>query len=203
MSTLIERRRIEWDLTMKSSLAEAVISVLKEHGFTGLRMDRVASAADVAKGTLYNYFKNKDDLLVYVMDKKFELILPQLLEIRDSNMTPPDKIGSIIRELMKLLEDEQGLILAVADAEGLSLPVKNSANVKREVIVRIIAGIIEEGIQKRIFRKFDTIQVAKLIFAAIHAPFRIEINGEDNRRAINDEVSDCVNLFLSGLMSTD
>lgn len=203
MSTIIERRRIDWDLTMKSAISEAVISVLKEYGFEGLKIARVANAAGVSKGTLYNYFKNKDDLLLYVMDMKFKLIHPKFFEIRDNSMTPPDKIERIIRELLIFFGDERGLILVVADAEGLSLPVKNSASAKSEALITIIAEIIEEGSKKGFFRQFDPIQVAKLIFGAINASIRIEISGEDNRKVTNDEVSDCIKFFFSGLVSTD
>jgi AcrR family transcriptional regulator len=200
MSTLIERRKVEWDLTMKSSISEAALAVLNKYGFAGLKMARVADAADVAKGTLYNYFKNKDELLVYVMDMKFEAIYRSFLQIRDSRVSPPKKIEAIIREMLTFLEGERSLVLVIIDAEGLSLRVKNMANNKREEVIRIIAAIIEEGTKEGFFKKFDAIQMAKLIFGAIHAAFRIKIDREDKERTIDDEVSDCTNLFFSGII---
>ena len=200
MSTLIERRKVEWDLTMKSSISEAAIDVMNEYGFAGLKMARVADAADVAKGTLYNYFKNKDELLVYVMEMKFEVLFRSFLQIRDSRVTPPEKIEAIIREALTFMEGERSLVLIVIDAEGLSLPVKNKANAKREEVIRIIAAIIEEGTKEGFFKQFDAIQMAKLIFGAIHASFRIKIGKEDKARTIDDEVSDFTNLFFSGLI---
>jgi AcrR family transcriptional regulator len=203
MSTLIERRKVEWDLTMKSSISEAAIAVLNEYGFAGLKMARVADAAGVAKGTLYNYFKNKDELLVYVMDMKFEAIFRSFLQVRDSKLIPPKKIEAIIREALTFLEGERSLVLVVIDAEGLSLPVKDKANGKREEVIRIIAAIIEEGIKGGFFKKFDAVQIAKLIFGAIHASFRINFDREDKERTINERVYDCIELFFSGLIIKD
>ena len=71
MPTLAKKRKTEWDIMMKNAIFEATMAVLSEHGFEGLRMDRVAKAAEVSTGTLYNYFKNKDELLLHVMDSLF------------------------------------------------------------------------------------------------------------------------------------
>ncbi len=203
MGALIERRKSEWDSMMKSAISEAAISVLNEYGFDGLRMDRVANAAEVAKGTLYNYFRNKDELLINVIDMKFASIHQALLEIYDNKMSPPDKMEEIIRALLTFLEDERGLVLVVIDAEGLSVSVKDSATVKREIVIKLIAGIIEAGIEKGYFRKFDAIQAAKLIHGAIHASFQIKIRSKDDHRSDEESVSDLIKLFFSGLLSKE
>ena len=44
------------------------MAVLRKYGVEGLRMDRVARAAEVAIGTLYNYVKDKDALIFNVVD---------------------------------------------------------------------------------------------------------------------------------------
>ena len=41
---------------MKEAIFEAATSVLCAHGVSGMTMDRVAAAAGLAKGSLYNYF---------------------------------------------------------------------------------------------------------------------------------------------------
>lgn len=203
MSTLIERRRAEWDSMMKSSISEAAVSVLNEYGFEGLRMDRVADAAEVAKGTLYNYFKNKDELVLNVMEMKFEPLHREFLKIQNSDDSPPDKIQDIIRFLLSFLEDEKALLVVITAAEGVSLPVRNSADAKREVVIKIIAGIIEEGTKKGFFKKWNAIQAAKLIYGAIHASFYIKIRGEDELRPYKGNPSDFIDLFFSGLLSND
>ena len=81
MPTLAKKRKTEWDVMMKNAIFEATMAVLGEHGFEGLRMDRVAKAAEVSTGTLYNYFKNKDELLLHVLDTRFEPILQEFLKI--------------------------------------------------------------------------------------------------------------------------
>jgi AcrR family transcriptional regulator len=201
MGTLIERRKAKWDSTMKNSISEAAVSLLNEYGFDGLTMDRVAKAAELAKGTLYNYFKNKDELVINLIEMRFEPIHQELLKIQNSDSSPPDKIKNIIRALLSFFEDESALMVIITTTEGLSLAVKNSADAKREIGLKIIARIIEEGFKKGFFRKFNGIQVAKMIFGAIHASFYIKNTGEDDLRLYKGNDSEIIELFFKGLMS--
>ena len=57
---------------MKEALHQAVVKILAEDGPQGLTMDRVTQEAGISKGTLYNYFKDKQELLQYVVQSSFE-----------------------------------------------------------------------------------------------------------------------------------
>jgi AcrR family transcriptional regulator len=52
----------------RDAILEAAAEVLAEHGYVGTRMQEVASRAGLAIGTLYNYFTNKDELTLSLMD---------------------------------------------------------------------------------------------------------------------------------------
>ena len=203
MDTLIESRKAKWNSMIKRSISEATISVFREYGFDGLNMKRVATTAEVASGTLYNYFKNKDELLLHVVDMKFESIHQELLRIQNADISPPVKIEYIIKSLLTFIADERGLVIVVIDYGGLSLPVRNSVNAKREIAIRIIAEIIEEGIENGFFKKFDAIQVAKSIYGTIYAASQITIGKKDGLRTIEETVANILNLIFSGLYLTD
>jgi len=57
-----ERKKVLEAFTRKDILDSAV-GLLTRNGIQGLTMDRVAAEAGVAKGTLYVYFKNKEEIL--------------------------------------------------------------------------------------------------------------------------------------------
>jgi len=48
-------------------ILEAAAGLFREHGYEAVRMDAIASAADVSIGTIYNYYQNKGDLLVAIV----------------------------------------------------------------------------------------------------------------------------------------
>lgn len=201
MNKLAKRRKTEWDQMMKRSIYEATMTVLNENGFDGLRMDRVAKAAEVATGTLYNYFRDKDELLLHVIDTRFVPIRQRFSEIRDSQGTPPEKLEDIVRAHLNFVEEYRSLVIVITTAEGLSLAVKKGANAKRETVRRIYAEIIDQGIDQGLFRPFDSMLAARLILGAVNGLVEAIIANSVETMGFEKNVSECINLFFSGLLA--
>ena len=66
MSKLLDMRKSVTDKLMRDAICEAGKVALAEVGFSALTMERVAEAAGVSKGTLYNYFRDKDALALEI-----------------------------------------------------------------------------------------------------------------------------------------
>ena len=199
MPTLAKKRKTEWDLMMKNAIFEATMAVLGEHGFEGLRMDRVAKAAEVSTGTLYNYFKNKDELLLHVLDTRFEPILQEFLKIIKSNVSPPEKLEAFVREFLMSMQHHRSLVIIIISAEGRSLPIKEGSNEKHRIVHTIIADILKEGIGQGIFRSFDTTRTAQLIFGAMRGLVQSRIDADNEPLIVESDISECMDLFFSGL----
>src|SRR6266481_3395450 len=58
-------------------ILDAAIEVIATHGFFHSRVSEIASRAGVADGTIYLYFKNKDELLMAAIDSAFHRFLPR------------------------------------------------------------------------------------------------------------------------------
>ena len=56
-------------------ILEAAAELFREHGYEAVKMDAIASAADVSIGTIYNYYQNKGDLLVAIVAMEVNEVL--------------------------------------------------------------------------------------------------------------------------------
>ena len=54
----------------KRAILEATLAVLRERGLSGLKMEEVARRAEVGKGTIYLYFRDKRDLLKALVEER-------------------------------------------------------------------------------------------------------------------------------------
>jgi AcrR family transcriptional regulator len=59
-------KRIE---RIRGEIMDAAIEVISKKGFKGSSTKEIAERADMAEGTLYNYFKNKDDILMSITER--------------------------------------------------------------------------------------------------------------------------------------
>jgi AcrR family transcriptional regulator len=62
MPRLSRTRKQLLNAMMNDAIFDAAVAVLAEHGFKGMTMDRVAAAANLAKGSLYGYVESKPKL---------------------------------------------------------------------------------------------------------------------------------------------
>ncbi|MBU1056460.1 MAG: TetR/AcrR family transcriptional regulator [Proteobacteria bacterium] len=199
MAKLAETRKAEWDLVMKNAIYEATVAVLNQHGFDGLRMDRVAKKAEVATGTLYNYFKNKAELLRHVIDTRFKPINHDFLEILKSAISPEEKLRNFVRIFLNSIKKYRSLMIIVTTAESLSLPIKAAVDEKREIGQKLLADVIKEGIAQGKFRHVNPMQTARLIFGALYGIIQPMLDTNEEIRNDDSDLSDCMTFFSSGL----
>jgi AcrR family transcriptional regulator len=64
-------------------LVNTAWELFEKHGYAAVTMEQIAAAADVAKGTLYNHFAEKDALLVHYFHRALRQRLPELEMLLD------------------------------------------------------------------------------------------------------------------------
>jgi AcrR family transcriptional regulator len=69
----------------KERIAEAAMRLFAQNGYADTTIEAIATASGVAKGLVYNYFENKEELLFYVFTGAFEHV-----EERFSSMVPSE-----------------------------------------------------------------------------------------------------------------
>lgn len=62
----------------RNHILNAAIEVISEQGFQRTTIKQIAARAEVSDGTIYNYFKNKDDILFAIMTRMGEAELSDL-----------------------------------------------------------------------------------------------------------------------------
>jgi TetR/AcrR family transcriptional regulator of autoinduction and epiphytic fitness len=116
----------------RDAIVQAAIGEFREHGFNGTSMDRVATAADVSKRTVYNHFPSKEAL--------FEAILGHLWDRSQSATDLPydaarplrSQLLALLEQKMQLLGDASFIDLSrVAMAEIMHTPERAQAMVAR------------------------------------------------------------------------
>jgi AcrR family transcriptional regulator len=63
----VESRRDRKKTMTRRRIVETGIRLFAEHGIEAVTVDQIAAAADIGKGTIYNYFQTKEDIVVAFM----------------------------------------------------------------------------------------------------------------------------------------
>lgn len=83
----------------RQEIVDAARSLFLDVGYESISMKSIASAAGVASNTIYWYFKDKDELLVAVLDTEFERGLLQFLNSTATDST--DRLLMVVNQLQQ------------------------------------------------------------------------------------------------------
>ncbi|HEX5731416.1 MAG TPA: TetR/AcrR family transcriptional regulator [Blastocatellia bacterium] len=151
------------------TILRAAIKVFARGGFFNSKVADVAREAGVADGTVYLYFKNKDDILVsifnHVMDEALALGRARLSEIDH----PLEKLkGIVFAHLNRFGNDRDLAIVFQVELRSSSKFMEQFSATKVTEYLDLIRSVIEEGKAKRVFRRgLNTTIAAKVLFGAL------------------------------------
>ncbi|HJQ68126.1 MAG TPA: TetR/AcrR family transcriptional regulator [Blastocatellia bacterium] len=151
------------------TILRAAIKVFARGGFFNSKVADVAREAGVADGTVYLYFKNKDDILVsifnYVMDDALASGRARLLEIDH----PLEKLkGIVYAHLNRFGNDRDLAVVFQVELRSSTKFMEQFSATKVTEYLDLIRSVIEEGKAKRVFRRgLNTTIAAKVLFGAL------------------------------------
>ncbi len=162
--------------------------VIEEKGFYNTRMDDIASLAGVAKGTLYLYFKSKDDLFSKLMEREYNKVVSGLLQVAHSKDDVISKIDGVIEGFLEYMEENRDFFLSIM-YEAPSIKKNNLRKKIREnnrIIQESLGRLVEEGIKEGLIR--DDIEIPVIVGNIIGTVSRVvfyAINFEKDRPLIS------------------
>ncbi|MBN2515851.1 MAG: TetR/AcrR family transcriptional regulator [Deltaproteobacteria bacterium] len=77
-------------------ISQAALTVFRDRGYYRTRMVDIAAAAGIGKGTLYEYFKNKSDILQFAFEEYFDVFSQGLLDVLQTKDEPTPKLIALI-----------------------------------------------------------------------------------------------------------
>jgi TetR/AcrR family fatty acid metabolism transcriptional regulator len=185
----------------RDRILKAAIQVFAKNGFYATRVSEIAKAAGVADGTIYLYFKNKDDVLITIFEEGIEQLLTILREVAETDDTFENRISRIIELQLGLLEEQRDL------AEVITVNLRQSSRLLKQYAtplfmqyIDVIAGVVRDGQKEGAFRKdLNSRIVARSLFGALDAILLTWALGEGDPAALRKAATHCASLFLEGL----
>src|SRR6266404_6222435 len=130
----------------RARILDAAIKVFAERGFHSATVAEIARAAGVADGTIYLYFKGKDDLLLRLFDEKMTELLAEAKAALGQEPTAPGKLRRFIQLHLMMVErnPELAAVLIVEMRQSAQF-LKAADRQKLTAYVDLIAEVVRSG----------------------------------------------------------
>jgi AcrR family transcriptional regulator len=136
----------------------AALELFSEKGYHNVSMHEIAERAEFAIGTLYKFFKNKEDLyktLIIDQSDRFHEALMTAIEEGDDEI---EKLRNYVKAKSRVFRDNVSIIrLYFAETRGASFNIKagldSEIREKYETFLHTLAAVFESGMKKKRLHK--------------------------------------------------
>jgi AcrR family transcriptional regulator len=168
------RPRSRWSRRKQArpgEILDAAVAVFAEKGFVAARMDDIAARAGVTKGTIYLYFRSKEDVFKSLVRDSIGRTISVNAETARSFEGPSSElIRLVLGAIANFLTTSDRVVLPkIIISEAGNFP--ELARFYREEVfdrgLALLTGVIERGIARGEFRKLPSDHVARLCISPI------------------------------------
>jgi len=150
-------------------IIEAAVVVIAENGYHASQVSKIAKKAGVADGTIYLYFKNKEDILISVFEEKMGQFIDQIIHRTNKEKDASQKLFTLIEmHFHQLAEDHHLAIVTQLELRQSNSSLRLQINKVLKPYLTVIDRIVEEGKQENVFRHdLNTPLVRQMIFGTL------------------------------------
>src|SRR5438874_2054417 len=153
----------------RAAILRAATRVFARNGYFNSKVADIGRAADVADGTVYLYFKSKDEILHSIFDQNMAEAIAAgrqlILDLKD----PREKLRRIAKlHLERLGSDRDLAVVFQVELRGSTKFMEEFSAAGFAEYLSVIRSTIEEGQQAGVFRRELNAKVAaKVLFGAL------------------------------------
>ena len=187
----------------KFQILNAAEDVFTKKGFSDARMDDIAEGTGLSKGTLYLYFKSKEELIIAILDRIFGDIFKQFETRKNAELNATQAIWEFteaaIRDYQKMLS-----MMPIA-YEFLALGFRNTVVQKAlktyfKLYMDTLIPIIQRGIDSGEFRQVDAQEVAIAAGAIFEGTVLLWVY-DKSLIDVDRHIRSSINLLFEGLLA--
>lgn len=154
----------------KNEILRSASSIISEKGYEKTTMEEIASQLLMTKGSMYYYFKNKEELLfechLMILDPSIE----KIKEIKNSDLTSIEKMRKVIIDYIIFEINEKAMFNVAGKLDQtFSSEFLEKILAKRDEYNHIFDELILEGINDGGFQKVDVKMTRLIILGALNS----------------------------------
>lgn len=157
--------------TRKEEISKAAIKVISNIGFDRCSTDKIADAAGISVGTIYNYFDNKKDILSYIFEVEKNRLEGYFNDLMEKDLPIEEKLKIFLKEYFKRMKENQRKAKLLHDesnrtAKGISEKIYNYI-----IFIRnCFKDLLKEGIEEdKVREDIDLDMMASMIIGSANS----------------------------------
>ena len=153
----------------RAQIMQASLACFARKGYHRTTMDDIVAESGLSKGTLYWYFKSKDDLFAAAIMSLLMDIGQEAFAALEQCTTASDKLRALAQAMVNFCKEAEGFFSLFLEFWASSPRREEAGQLWVSMLVQykdLVVGIIEEGVRNGEFKPVDAEQLAWVMMAA-------------------------------------
>ena len=189
----------------RKQIIDGALKVFARKGLSNFKMADIAIEAKVGKGTLYEYFRTKEALIIGSVDDFMGEFEAHVMEQVAAVEKPADKIRRLMEASLEFCLKNEDNLDAMLDFYAVGVPRKGGEVSLMDLgpryrnVIKWLASVIDDGIEQGVFRQTNSEAVASLFVGILDGLiFQAAVGATTIRpKEISDQFCDT---FLNGIL---
>lgn len=187
-------------VTRRHEIFHKVVNVFLKQGFHETSMQEIAQAAGLGKSTLYDYFKTKDEILIYFFEDQLSDLTDEAQKIALQNLSADKRLRQIMEKYLESLQANKNLFLKLMqEAQCLKPEGQKQVQEKRYAYQDLVRALIDEGIREGAFRSVNSLLAARLLISDVSSV----IYGSRPTGTLEEMLNETLDIFFKGIEICD
>lgn len=150
-------------------IIDAAVIAIAENGYHQAQVSKIAKQAGVADGTIYLYFKNKEDILISLFEEKMGSFIEKLNEMIAGKGSAAEKLLRVIESHFSLLSADHHLaIVTQLELRQSNKELRLKINEVLKGYLQVIEKVLIEGVESGEFSSSLDVRLARqMVFGTI------------------------------------
>jgi len=182
-------------------IIQAATKMFARKGFYKTRISEIAMEAQVADGTVYIYFENKDDILISLFEEQMKVVIDNMVGQISREDDPVKKLEKFALIHLQLIEQNPDMAEIIqVEIRQSSKFMKEYKNEKFAQYLDLIGDIVREGQETGVFKKEVIPGMAKrAFFGALDEMSRFWVLSTRKQYDIRTAAKQISEYFLNGI----
>ena len=174
-------------------------AVFAEFGFYKATISQIAAKAGVADGTLYLYFKNKDDILYQFISFKTEIVFQKMNQAVAAGTNAENKLRNLIRCHLEEFQNDKNMAVIFQSEVRYLRDIESQIKDISKMYLDLLSDIIEQGqIEGTMRQDLFVGLVKRFILGAVEGVISTWVSA-DGRYDLVSMAEPLVDLYLTGV----
>ncbi|MEW6616510.1 MAG: TetR/AcrR family transcriptional regulator [Thermodesulfobacteriota bacterium] len=154
----------------RQDIINAACEVISEKGLGKATVDDVSERVELAKGTIYLYFKTKEELFMSIFIKGLDNLLDKYRETADLDLKPAEMLDRLALSYYRYYKEDINYIKTSAYLlhedimDKIPPELSDEINRKAGMALKILRGVIQKGIDQGDFIEVDPRHIARILW---------------------------------------